>query len=533
MRRFTELFERLDASNATNAKMAALRDYFTGVDPRSGAWALSALMGRKLVRGTPSRLLRRWAAQRTGYPSWLIDRSYSVVGDLSETLSLILPDEEVDGTDEPLWRVVEDRVLPLGVLPEEKRRAVVEAAWAVMDRRQRFVYHKLISTAFRVGVSKKLVTRALAEVAGVEPAEMAHRLSGSWQPTGESFAALLSGEGLASDGGRPYPFCLAYALDLPTEQLGSVTDWRVEWKWDGIRGQVIRREGKVWVWSRGEELVTEAFPEVVQAVQALPRDVVLDGELLAWGEQGVGSFADLQTRIGRKRVELTLFDRLAVRFMAYDVLELDGVDLRSQTTDKRRAELDDLLVDVTHGLDGDSPIGRSPLLEPASWGEVEALKDSARERGTEGVMLKRRDAVYEVGRVRGGWFKWKVDPYTVDAVLVQAEQGSGRRAGLFTAYTFACWRDGELVPVTRAYSGLTNDEIESVDRWVRGHTVGRHGPVRVVEPARVFEIGFEGLARSDRHRSGVALRFPRMLRIRDDKAAADADRLETLEAMLR
>ncbi|MEM0914174.1 MAG: ATP-dependent DNA ligase [Planctomycetota bacterium] len=533
MRRFTELFERLDASNATKEKVAALVDYFGDVDPRSGAWALAALSGRKLVRGTSSRLLRRWAAERTGYPDWLIDRSYSVVGDLSETLSLIIKDSETSIREEPLWRVIEERVLPLGVLPEAERRAVVEAAWSAMDRRQRFVYHKLISTAFRVGVSQKLVTRAMAEVAGVEPAEMAHRLAGAWKTTGAWFSALLSGEGLAVDDGRPYPFCLANPLDMPVEQLGEVGDWRVEWKWDGIRGQVVRRGGRVWVWSRGEELVTEAFPEIVEAIAELPEDCVLDGELLAWRDAGVGSFADLQTRIGRKQVERTLFDRRSVRFLAYDLLELQGADLRQETTDSRRKQLEGVLQDRDYGLDGESALGLSPLLDATSWQEVARLRDAAREQGVEGVMLKRSDAVYEVGRVRGGWFKWKVDPYTVDAVMVQAEQGSGRRAGLFTAYTFACWRGDELVPVTRAYSGLTNDEIESVDRWVRGHTVGRHGPVRVVEPTRVFEIGFEGIAKSSRHRGGVALRFPRMLRVRDDKRASEADRLETLEGMLR
>ncbi|MEO0587333.1 MAG: ATP-dependent DNA ligase [Planctomycetota bacterium] len=528
------LFEELDASNATARKVAALRAYFEEEDPRSAAWAVSVLTGRKVVRGVASRLMRAWASEATGYPAWLIDRCYSMVGDLSETLALVLPDPEVGvGLDEPLWRTVEERVLPLGVLPEAKRKAVVMAAWSAMDRRERFVFHKLISTHLRVGVSKKLVTRALAEVAGVESAVMAARLAGAWTPSEAAYLALMSGEGLGGDEGQPYPFCLAYALDMPAEQLGDVSDWRVEWKWDGIRAQVVRRAGKTAVWSRGDELVTEAFPEVVAAAAGLARDAVLDGELLAWDGDRPGTFGDLQTRIGRKRVELSLFPETAVRFLAYDLLEDDGEDVRGEGTDARRSRLECLITDSEGAGDAGAVIGVSGCLAAESWAAVEAMKDVAREHGVEGVMLKRGDAAYEVGRVRGGWFKWKVDPYTVDAVLVQAEQGSGRRAGLFTAYTFACWRGEELVPVTRAYSGLTNDEIEEVDRWVRKHTVGRHGPVRVVEPMRVFEIGFEGIQRSDRHRSGVALRFPRMLRVRDDKEANEADRLEVLEGLLR
>ena len=543
MQRFAELFEALDASTGTRDKVAALRAYFAEAEPADAAWAVAVLSGRKLGRAVSSTRLREWAAEESGYPAWLIAASHDATGDLGEALALVLPHEGDRDEDIPLHEVVEQRVRPLGEMSQQQQRETIVDTWRRFDARRRFLYHKLISSSFRVGVQKKLVVRALAEHAGLDPATVALRLSGSWQPTAENFRALLAPEGEASGAAamdRPYPFCLAYPLDVDPHDLGEPGDWLIERKWDGIRVQAIRRGESVYLWSRGEELVTDAFPEIVQAMTQLGRDAVLDGEIVGWEDDRPLPFTELQKRLNRKRVEPSLFPDVPVALVAYDLLESDGEDLRDQPMQRRRQRLEAL-------LDRDEPPLRlSPRVDATTWDQVREEVEASRERGVEGLMLKRRDSVYGIGRQRGTWWKWKVAPYTVDAVLVQAEQGHGRRAGLFTAYTFAVWdRDptsaadhegnGEtpsLVNVTRAYSGLTHDEIEKVDRWIRDHTVSKHGPVRIVEPYWVFEIAFEGLQRSPRHKAGLALRFPRMNRWRTDKAKEQADTLARLAALL-
>lgn len=535
MQRFAELYRSLDASTGTRDKLAAMRAYFAEADPADAAWAVAALSGRKLCRAVAARRLKAWAAQETRYPPWLIEACHEATGDLAEALALLPPREGTGEPDVPLHEVVERRVLPLSEMSERQQRDTVVEAWRRFDAIERFLYHKLISSSLRVGVQKKLLIRALAEHAGLDPGAVALRLSGTWRPTAENFRDLLApADPSAPDaaGDRPYPFCLAHPLDVEPEALGDPGDWLIEWKWDGIRAQAIRRSGAVHLWSRGEELVTPAFPEIAQAVAQLGRDAVLDGEILAWSSDGPLPFAELQKRLHRKRVEPSLFPDVPVAFVAYDLLERDGRDRRDRPLRERRGELASL-------LDRDEPALRlSPRLEPESWSEVRREVDAARDRGVEGVMLKRGDSAYGVGRPRGVWWKWKVAPHTVDAVLVQAEQGHGRRAGLFTAYTFAVWDRRShpdaprLTPVTRAYTGLTHDEIERLDRWIRGHTTARHGPVRVVEPHWVFEIAFEAVQRSPRHKAGVALRFPRMNRWRSDKAVDHADDLDSLLALL-
>lgn len=519
------LYDELDRSAGTLDKVAALKRYFDAADPADAAWAVAVLSGRKLVRGVSSTRLRQWASEATSYPAWLIDVCYSHVGDLSETLALVTRGGGT-ASDPSLHQVIERYVLPLPGLDESGQRAIVTEVWSRFDQRQRFLYHKLISGTFRVGVAKKLLVRALAEHAGVEAAEMAHRLSGRWKPTPENFQRLLSGDAAADAAHRPYPFYLAYALDVAPKALGPVADWQLEWKWDGIRAQLIRRAGEVALWSRGEELVTDAFPEIVAAARELPEDVVLDGEILAWEGDRPLPFYDLQHRLNRKHVELRLFPEVPVTFMAYDLLEHAGRDLRAWSTAQRRSALQQV------GVAEDPPLQLSPLVPAAAWSDAEAAVAAARDHGVEGIMLKRQDAPYGVGRQRGAWWKWKADPFSIDGVLIQAQQGTGRRAGLLTSYTFGVWDRGELVPVTKAYTGLTNDEIEQVDRFIRNHTVGRHGPVRVVEPELVFEIHFEAIAPSPRHRSGIALRFPRMARWRRDKTPAEADHLAALLRLL-
>ncbi|MGB0409771.1 MAG: ATP-dependent DNA ligase [Opitutales bacterium] len=530
MKRFTELYMELDASNRRTCKLAALKRYFAEVPDADAAWAVYFLTGQRLKRTVKTGDLREWAAEACRYPLWMVEDCYGQVGDLAETLALLLAGREARGPSEEdvsLHDLVETELLPLRDLEADAQRKRVAALWQGFGSDVCFVFNKLITGGFRVGVSKSLVNRALAELAGVEPATMAHRLMGDWQPQASRYRALLEPDSAADDPARPYPFCLAYALDdKPLEDIGAVDDWQIEWKWDGIRAQLIRRGSEVLLWSRGEELVGTQFPEVVEAAQAWPERVVLDGELLAWGGDAPAPFSALQRRLGRKQVGPKLRKEVPVVFMAYDLLESEGEDLRESPTSHRRALLERFAATTRDSF------RLSPLIQAASWEAVTQGRQRSRELRVEGLMLKARSAAYGAGRKKGAWWKWKVDPYTVDAVLVYAQQGHGRRAGLYTDYTFSIWRDGELVPFAKAYSGLSDQAIREVDRWIRQHTVESHGPVRVVEPELVFEIAFEGIAESKRHKSGIAVRFPRIHRWRRDKPAAEADCLETVIALL-
>lgn len=531
MKRFTELYMELDASNRTTAKLAALQRYFMEAAPADAAWATYFLIGRRLKRVAKTSDLREWAAEASGFPSWMVEECYQHVGDLAETLALLLIQRVTRPSDFdslPLHLFVETRILALrGLEPEQQRRQML-ASWAELSGDACFVFNKLITGGFRVGVSQTLVNRALAKVAGIDPPIMAHRLMGEWQPTAENYQALFAPDSKQEDPARPYPFCLAHAMEDPSlESLGPVADWQIEWKWDGIRAQLIKRGGDILLWSRGEELVSEQFPDVVEAARAWPGEVVLDGELLAWAGVEPAAFSALQRRLGRKQVGSKLRLEVPVVFMAYDLLEQGGIDLRGWGTAQRRELLEAYVQQVA-----DRTLQLSPLIEESSWAEVLARREESRRRRVEGLILKGKAAAYHVGRKKGGWWKWKVDPYTVDAVLVYAQQGHGRRAGLYTDYTFSIWREGELVPFAKAYSGLSDPEIRQVDRWIRAHTLESHGPVRVVEPELVFEIAFEGISASKRHKSGIAVRFPRIHRWRHDKRAEDADSLASVLALL-
>jgi len=530
MKQFTRLFLDLDASNRTTAKLSCLKNYFAAAPPEDAAWAVFLLTGRRLKRIVRTGDLREWASQACGFPLWMVEECYSHVGDLAESLALLLanrgPAPEKAGPTPPLHEIIENEILPLRGLDSAVQQQKMLAIWSRLNGDACFVFNKLITGGFRVGVSKTLVHRALAEVAGVEPAVMAHRLMGEWQPTAAQFRALLATETERDDPARPYPFCLAYPLEEKSaESLGPVALWQVEWKWDGIRAQLIKRRGKVLLWSRGEELVAEQFPEVVEAAGKWPENFVLDGELLAWAGDRPAPFASLQRRLGRKKVGPQLRREVPVLFMAYDILEHDGEDVREQSTADRRGLLEDFAKTARESF------ALSPRIEVRSWEEVAGKRQEARERQVEGLMLKANTAPYFAGRRKGEWWKWKVDPYTVDAVLVYAQQGHGRRAGLYTDYTFSIWREEELVPFAKAYSGLSDKEIREVDRWIRQHTRESHGPVRVVDPELVFEIAFEGISPSNRHKSGVAVRFPRIQRWRRDKTAEEADHLATIQAL--
>ncbi|HEY2154692.1 MAG TPA: ATP-dependent DNA ligase [Isosphaeraceae bacterium] len=527
MKAFAELYAALDETTKTNAKVEAMVDYFRRAPRDDAAWAVYFLIGRKPRQVVPTAKLRAWAAAEAGISDWLFEESYHAVGDLAEAIALILP-EPSRSSDLPLRAWVEERLLPLREADEETQRAAMTRYWSEMDGRQRFVWNKLITGAFRVGVSQLLVTRALARLSDTDAPTVAHRLMGDWEPTPHFFERLLSNEVEDADVSRLFPFCLAHPLEGDTAALGPISEWQVEWKWDGIRGQLIRREGQTFLWSRGEELVTDRYPELAEVGRYLPDGTTIDGEILAWKDGRVLPFAMLQKRIGRKTLSNAILSEVPVALIAYDLLEYQGEDIRGRPLEERRSRLEE----VVRASGWDGRLIPSPILEAESWDALAALRETSRERGVEGMMLKRRGSIYRVGRVRGDWWKWKVNPLSVDAVLIAAQRGSGKRASLYTDYTFGVWSNGRLVPIAKAYSGLTDEEIRRVDRFVRANTVDKFGPVRSVKPELVFELAFEGIQRSTRHKSGVAVRFPRIARWRDDKVASEADSLAALQALL-
>lgn len=572
MKAFAELYGRLDATTSSNAKLAALVDYFGSAPAADAAWAVYFLAGGRPRRLVPTRQLRELTMALSGLPEWLFEESYQAVGDLAETMALLIPTTDAANA-EGLAFWLEEYLLPLRGLPPEELAERLPPLWDQLDRQSLMVCIKLITGEFRVGVSKLLVTRALATLADLDPKRVAQRLVGytdlSHRPTAKGYARLVAPESPdehAQRGGQPYPFFLAHALQLPVEQfeaqLGPAEDWQVEWKWDGIRAQLVKRDGRLWIWSRGEDLVTDRFPELHPLAESLPDGTVIDGEIVVWKEDaapdallsseevseqqdgrdpaapipfGVQPFALLQQRIGRKTLGKKILEDVPVILLAYDLLEWQGHDLRSQPQRQRRAELERVVARCA------SPLLRpSPLLHGKDWQDLARQREASRTLGVEGMMLKARDSLYGVGRTKdmGTWWKWKVDPFSVDAVLIYAQRGHGRRASLYSDYTFAVW-DGPpessertLVPFAKAYSGLTDEEMRKVDAIVRRTTVEKFGPVRSVEPTLVFELGFEGIALSKRHKSGVAVRFPRMLRWRHDKPVAEADTLDILQNLL-
>ena len=531
MRAFTQLYDAIDSTTATGEKLAAMADYFRDATPSDAAIAAYFLSGQRVLRTVPTRLLYELTLEITGLPGWLVDASFAQVGDFSEPIALLLPDPGM-GTEASLTEIYERSIVPLSTSDDAARRAIILDAWREMDARQRYVYQKLIRGGLRVGVQKKMVVRAIAMAHDLEPAIVAARVSGRMDPTAEWYEAVTSADA-GEDIARPLPFYLAHQLDDPPgDVLGDRDAWLAEWKYDGIRAQlIVPHDGPPMLWSRGEEDVGEQFPEILAAARALPGGTVLDGEVLGWEGDKPAPFAFLQTRLNRKAKtagQLPLFDDRRIVLRAFDVLRFEGKDVRGATLRERR--------NILAYLELPAPtIAATKPVEETTWEGLAALRETSRERRVEGLMLKHLDGVYGIGRTKPGdgtgWWKWKIGPMTLDAVLVMAQHGSGRRAGLYTDYTFALWKGGELVNFAKAYSGLTNEEIERVDNWIRRNTVRRAGPVREVRPELVFELGFEGVQVSTRHKSGLAVRFPRILRWREDKRAEEADGLEALRRL--
>lgn len=500
--------------------------------PRDAAWALFFLSGRRFKRSIKTGLLRQWGAEAADIPLWLLEECYEHVGDLAETIALIIPDsKQAQPTPLPLHEMIENFLIQIRDDDELGKKQLLLEVWGFLSGREKFVWNKLITGGWRVGVSKTLVTRALSECFQVDSAEMAHRMLDDWHPTEEDFLKLTSPLSLDSaSSSRPYPFFLATPAGEPVTSLGNASDWVAEWKWDGIRAQIIKRDGSPLIWSRGEEFVTHSFPELESMASQFPPGTVMDGEILAFDYSAslpLG-FDHLQKRLNRKSVSPGLLKSNPVIFQAYDLLEMGGTDIRDQSFMNRRK----LLNQMGHSLAGLKHFAVSPILDASTWQHLSSLREKSRAMRTEGLMLKRKTSTYQAGRPKGDWFKWKVDPWTADMVLLYAQRGHGKRSSLFSDYTFGVWNGSNLVTVTKAYSGLTNDELNQVDKWIKSNNLGKKGPVVQVPPKLVFEIAFEGIRFSSRHKSGIALRFPRILRQRPDKLHKDADSIESLKNLI-
>jgi DNA ligase-1 len=529
MRAFAELYDEIDTTTSTNLKVAAMARYFRAAAPADAAWAAFILSGRRLKRFIGPALLHRWLVEASGLAEWLVEEARSVVGDLAETIALLMERpgaSQGSQPDLPLAEWIEGRLLPLREADEVRQREEIVNWWRTLRYRECLLLNKMLTGELRIGVSQLLVTRALSEALSLQRHDIARGLMGEWTPSAAFWESLRANERSSADPSQPYPFFLASPLEGPAHALGPVESWQAEWKWDGIRAQLVRRGGECFIWSRGEDLITDRFPEIVSAAAALPDGTVLDGELVAWKDGAVQPFAALQQRIGRKRLTGAILNEVPVRLLAYDLLEQDHVDLRALPLAERRVGLERLLAHAPPEL------ALSPAVGAAGWDELATLRSESRARGVEGLMLKALDSPYGTGRQRGTWWKWKIDPYSFDAVMLYAHPGHGKRSNLYTDYTFGVWRGEELVPVAKAYSGLSNAEILELDRWIRAHTLEKFGPTRAVEPSRVFELAYEGIAASSRHKSGIALRFPRILRVRPDKPAREADQLSDLQAVL-
>jgi DNA ligase-1 len=526
MKHFSDLISAIEITNKTNAKIDALVDYLNIAPNKDKLWLITLFTGKRPPRPVKTTLMRQWCMEITGYPEWLFLESYSSVGDLGETIALMLPDPthhiEKSLSD---WMT---ELLALKPKSDADKKKYVRHAWSGLKMQERLIFNKLIGGSFRIGVSKKTLVNALSKYSGIDANQLMHSITGNWDINSISFEDLLHGEHINYDNSKPYPFCLAYSLEKELPELGKTEDWQVEYKWDGIRGQIVKRNGEIFIWSRGEELVTSQFPELVASMESFKEDFVIDGEILALKDNAVLLFNDLQKRLNRKNVSKKMLEEIPVGFYAYDVLEWNGDDVRLEPLSFRRQLLEGLL---TSELKHDT-IVISEMITFQNWTELDAIRNNAREFNSEGLMLKQKNSPYHTGRKKGDWWKWKVDPLTIDAVMIYAQKGSGRRSSKYTDYTFAVKKDDGLVTVAKAYSGLTDVEITEISKFVNKNAIEKFGPVRTVKPELVFEIAFEGIALSNRHKSGVALRFPRIVRWRRDKTVAEIDTIEQVKLLI-
>jgi len=526
MKRFSELIQQLELSNKTNDKIAALVDYFNSGNEKDLPYVIAMFTGKKPKRPVNTALIKQWAIELSTIPEWLFTESYHSVGDLSETIALILPPAKEE-INKPLHQWIRELAALYSKSDEEKKTYILNA-WGGLTTQERFIFNKLISGNFRIGVSNKMLVNAIAKQSNVENTKIMHAIMGKWDPNEITYQALIEGAHVNTDNSWPYPFCLAYALDTAPENVGAPDEWQAEWKWDGIRGQIIKRNGELFIWSRGEELVTDQFPELHFLKDELPDGTVLDGEILSIKDGKVLSFSTLQQRLNRKTIHKNQLVDAPIGFYTYDILEHQQLDIRIKPLAERRKLLENVIAQlITKDI-----VNLSPVIDFETWESLAELRLTAREINSEGIMLKKMDSVFHSGRKRGDWWKWKINPYTIDAVMIYAQKGSGRRANFYTDYTFAV-RDGEkLITIAKAYSGLTDKEIKEVNSFVNKNAIEKFGPVRTVKPELVFEIAFEGIAESKRHKAGLALRFPRIARWRKDKKADEINTLTDLRQLI-
>ncbi|MES2849703.1 MAG: ATP-dependent DNA ligase [Bacteroidota bacterium] len=533
MQAFAELVSILGTSTKTNAKLEALQEYFATAPDKDKVWVIAIFSGRRPKRIVNSTVLAQWCLEIVNLPQWLFEESYHTVGDLAETIALLLPENNTSNiNDDKSLSFYVEKFIALEKEEEQVKKDFVLQCWQQFNQTEKFVFNKLITGGFRIGVSQKMMVNALAKSVNISSSIIAHRIGGNWNPVSTSLNDLLNEEGSALDISKPYPFYLSYAIEGEVDDLGDLHKWQAEWKWDGIRGQVIKRNDELFVWSRGEELVTEKFPEYNVFKDSLPNGIALDGEIICMtaNENNILKplpFSVLQTRIGRKNISKKQLTEAPVAFIVYDILEYEGKDLREYPLTERRKLLEEIVLNINH-----SSIQLSPEIDTISWDELKKIRQTSRDNSSEGIMLKRKNSTYQVGRKRGDWWKWKIDALTIDAVMIYAQKGHGRRSNLYTDYTFAVKDGDKLVSFAKAYSGLTDKEFAEVDNFVKRNSIEKFGPVRTVKPELVFEIAFEGIAASNRHKSGVALRFPRISRWRKDKKPGEINTLEELKQML-
>jgi len=532
MKNFAELIKTLDSSNKTSVKVDALTNYFRNASDEDKVWTIAILSHRRPPRPVNTTLLRLWANELADIPLWLFEESYHIVGDLAETIALVIPTTK-EHSDRSLTEFLQE-IIALKKKTDFEKKEYLQTNWLALNYYERFIFTKLITGSLRIGVSQKLMTRALSKAENIDEDALAYKLMGDWNPNTITFQELILDEKNSDYLSKPYPFYLAYPIEGEPSNLGNAEDWSAEHKWDGIRSQTIIRDNDIYVWSRGEELVTDKYPEFGSFVGVIPDGTVIDGEILPFIDNEIGTFNDLQTRIGRKTVSPALLKKSPVIIKAYDLLEWKGQDIRNLPFEERRILLEKLYDDIKHS---NIPLQLSERVKFSTWEELTEERLRSREMRSEGLMIKRKDSPYLVGRKKGDWWKWKIEPLVIDAVLTYAMRGHGRRSNLFTDYTFALWQDNdknerELVTFAKAYSGLTDAEFRMVDDWIKKNTLERFGPVRSVTPQLVFEIGFEGISLSKRHKSGIATRFPRILRWRHDKKIDEANSIEDLKSMI-
>lgn len=526
MKAFANLINALDSTNKTNLKLEAIDRFLNEAGDSDKLWFLALFTGKRPKRNVNTALMRQWAIEAAGIPEWLFLESYVSVGDLGETISLILPQpKSYIERNLSEWMQL---IIKLKDATEEEKKVFVLEAWDSLPHTERFIFNKLLGGSFRVGVSAQSLVNALARHYNIDADAIAHSIMGDWKIDEITFSELIEGKHTDTNLSKPYPFCLAYALEKEPEDLGNITHWQAEYKWDGIRAQLVKRDGEVFIWSRGEGLVTDQFPEIKEALLQWEGNFVIDGELLAYKNSRVLNFSELQKRLNRKTLSKKILEEVPVVIFAYDLLEWEKEDWREHSLKERRALLEKLFV-----TNASPSLQLSPVIYCNNWEELKATRESSRSINSEGIMLKHKDSPYHTGRKKGDWWKWKIDPLTIDAVLIYAQKGSGRRSAYYTDYTFAVKQGDQLVTIAKAYSGLTDKEIQEVSRFVNKNAIEKFGPVRTVKPELVFEIAFEGIGFSNRHKSGVALRFPRIVRWRKDKTVAEIDDIEDIKKLIR